>query len=125
MNDAGVRISLDDFGTGYSSLVYLQRFPLDIIKIDRSFISRIPGDRDSAAIAAGLIALAHSIQLDVVAEGIETPEQLEFLLEHRCDLGQGYALGRPAEAQALARIMPHDIDIDKIRSSTAALATTA
>lgn len=114
LSAGGVRISLDDFGTGYSSLVYLHRFPLDVIKIDRSFIGRIPGDHDSAAIAGGLIALAHSLNLEVVAEGVESPAQLVFLIEHHCDLAQGYALGRPAEAEVFAPALASGVNINQV-----------
>jgi diguanylate cyclase (GGDEF)-like protein len=101
----GVRLSIDDFGTGYSSLSYLKRFPVDIIKIDRSFVRDVPHDADDASIVTGIIALAHSLRLEVVAEGVETASQLAFLQERSCDLMQGYYLSKPVPAEQFAREM--------------------
>jgi diguanylate cyclase (GGDEF)-like protein/PAS domain S-box-containing protein len=91
----GVRIAMDDFGTGYSSLSYLQSFPFDKIKIDKSFISNVKGNPQSAAIVRAVIGLAHGLNLPVLAEGVETKEQLEFLAAESCNEVQGYLLGRP------------------------------
>ena len=91
----GLTLAMDDFGTGYSSLSYLKKFPIDIIKIDRSFIHEIPDNQDDMEITSAVIAMAHNLKLKVVAEGIETAEQLAFLRRHRCDVGQGYLFDRP------------------------------
>lgn len=91
----GVKISLDDFGTGYSSLSYLKRFPVDTLKIDQSFVRDIATDQDSAAIVKAIISLGHNLNLTVLAEGIETVDQFQFLLKNGCDEGQGYLMSRP------------------------------
>lgn len=91
----GTRISIDDFGTGYSSLSYLQRLPIDTLKIDKSFVRHIPTASDASAIAILIIAMAHNLKLSVVAEGVETQEQMSFLRSERCDLMQGFLVSRP------------------------------
>jgi predicted signal transduction protein with EAL and GGDEF domain len=91
----GVRIAMDDFGTGYSSMSYLQSFPFDKIKIDQSFISKVTSNPQSAAIVRAVIGLAHGLNLPVLAEGVETKAQLDFLAAESCDEMQGYLLGRP------------------------------
>ena len=99
----GIKLSLDDFGTGYSSLAYLKRLPFNKIKIDRSFVIDVATDADSSAIASTIIAMTHSMHRIVIAEGVETLEQLDFLRAGGCDEIQGYYFSRPLEATALVR----------------------
>jgi EAL domain-containing protein (putative c-di-GMP-specific phosphodiesterase class I) len=91
----GVRISMDDFGSGYSSLSYLQAFPFDKIKIDRAFVMNLGRNPQSAAIVRAVIDLGHGLEMSIVAEGVETQEQLGFLSEEGCDAVQGYFIGKP------------------------------
>jgi EAL domain-containing protein (putative c-di-GMP-specific phosphodiesterase class I) len=101
----GVYLSIDDFGTGYSSMNYLKRFDVRALKIDRSFISGLPQDSENAAITRAIIAMAHGLKMVVVAEGVETSEQLVLLEEYGCDLVQGFYLGRPAHADAVTGML--------------------
>jgi len=101
----GVRIAMDDFGTGHSSLSYLKRFPIDTIKIDQSFIRDITSHAYDAAIVGGVVEMAHSLKLKVVAEGVETEEQAVFLKGLRCDEVQGYFFSRPVPADAIAGVI--------------------
>ncbi len=101
----GVRLALDDFGTGYSSLAYLQRLPLDTIKVDRSFVAEVVGDPTARSIVGAVVSLAHGLGIEVVAEGIETAEQLEVLRALGCDRGQGFLFARPVPAAAFPRTL--------------------
>jgi len=95
VRDLGIKVSIDDFGSGYSSLAYLRKLPVDSLKVDRSFIREIPDEPNDMAITAAIIAMAHKLQLKVVAEGVETVEQLAFLRDNHCDFIQGYLFSRP------------------------------
>jgi EAL domain-containing protein (putative c-di-GMP-specific phosphodiesterase class I) len=102
----GLRIAIDDFGTGYSMLSWLHQLPVDRLKIDRSFIGRLGDGADSAVVAA-ILAMAHSLGLEVVAEGVETAAQAELLRAHGCALAQGYLFAPPVEPADLARLLDH------------------
>jgi EAL domain-containing protein (putative c-di-GMP-specific phosphodiesterase class I) len=104
LKDMGVRIAIDDFGTGYSSLSYLKRLPIDIIKIDRSFLQGLATDGDNQAIVRLIVALAKSLKLTLIAEGVEEAEQLEFLRALDCDRAQGYLISRPVVPAAIAAL---------------------
>jgi EAL domain-containing protein (putative c-di-GMP-specific phosphodiesterase class I) len=105
LKDFGVRIAVDDFGTGYSSLGYLKRFPIDILKIDKSFIDGVGNSREEAAIADAIIKLGGSLGLEVVAEGIEEPEQVDALQSLRCERGQGFFFSKPVDAETMGEIL--------------------
>lgn len=101
----GVKLAMDDFGTGYTSLSYLKRFPVDILKIDRSIVSEVDRHPEDAAIVSATITLAHALGLGVVAEGVETSEELAELHKVGCDIGQGYYWWRPSPANAVAALL--------------------
>jgi EAL domain-containing protein (putative c-di-GMP-specific phosphodiesterase class I) len=100
----GVAIALDDFGTGYSSLSYLKKFPINTLKIDRSFIITIDSDSEDAAIVQAIIALANTLKLNVVAEGVETHGQLQTLNRFQCDIIQGYYFSKPVPADQIIKL---------------------
>jgi len=105
ISDLGILIAIDDFGTGYSSLAYLKGLPVSQLKIDQSFVREIPQDRDDMEITRAIISMAHALRLEVVAEGVETEEQLTFLCEHKCDLVQGYHFHQPLSLEAVEKIL--------------------
>jgi EAL domain-containing protein (putative c-di-GMP-specific phosphodiesterase class I) len=105
LRSQGIRLAIDDFGTGYSSLAYLKSFPINVLKIDKRFIDDIPHSKDGMEIAATIIAMGHTLGLKVLAEGVETPEQLTFLREHHCDTYQGYIKSRPLPAKEFADLL--------------------
>jgi len=108
LSEMGVLVSVDDFGTGYSSMSYLQRFPIDKLKIDRTFISEVTSSNDDASIVSAIVSLGHTLNLKVIAEGVETPEQLEFLQMLGCDQYQGYHYSRPMPAADFAELIRRD-----------------
>lgn len=115
----GVKVAVDDFGTGYSSLNYLRRFPIDILKIDKSFVCELTSNADDAAIAAAIIALAHSLRLTVIAEGVETEAQLNHLRRQGCDQAQGFFISRPLPAEACLKWMRSRIATNELQDAAA------
>jgi EAL domain-containing protein (putative c-di-GMP-specific phosphodiesterase class I) len=114
LKDLGIHISIDDFGTGYSSLNYLKRFPIDILKIDRTFISDLTVSADDAAIVSAIIAMAHSLKMKVVAEGVETVQQYAFLKERNCDAIQGFLIAKPLPADEVVPFFQSNSSIEKM-----------
>ena len=106
LKQMGIHVAMDDFGTGYSSLSYLNRLPVDILKIDKSFISGLPWDNNNATITAAIVGLAHNLELEVVAEGVETQEQLAYLKDLNCNKMQGYYFSKPVDDQSLLSLLP-------------------
>jgi diguanylate cyclase (GGDEF)-like protein/PAS domain S-box-containing protein len=111
INEMGVRLAIDDFGTGYSSLSYLKRFPIDTLKIDRSFIRDLAQDPDDATLVEAIIAMGRTLDLNVIAEGVETEQQVKFLQKHNCDNIQGYLLSRPLPAQELTTLLHEKLTV--------------
>jgi diguanylate cyclase (GGDEF)-like protein len=105
LKDLGVRISIDDFGTGYSSLSYLRKFPIDTLKIAQTFVKDLTNNSDDAAISKAIIAMAHSLRLEVIAEGVETVDQLSILYAQGCDAAQGYYLGKPIDGMDIPSVL--------------------
>jgi EAL domain-containing protein (putative c-di-GMP-specific phosphodiesterase class I) len=105
----GVQVAVDDFGTGYSSLSYLRKFPIDALKIDQSFVSQITTVPDETIIVKAVVSMGRSLKLRVVAEGVETQEQLAFLQAHQCDEAQGYFFSRPVPPQQFAKLLKSGI----------------
>ena len=101
----GIRLAIDDFGTGYSSMSLMKQFPIDTIKIDRSFVKELALNAEDRAIATAIISMGKALGLTVVAEGVETPEQNQFLREHACDELQGYLFSRPVSAEAITALL--------------------
>ena len=120
LRNSGIRISIDDFGTGYSSLGYLRRFSFNCLKMDRSFVADLTRDPKSLAVAQGLISLAHNLLLKVIAEGVESQEQLNVLRQHGCDQFQGFLASRSLRAENFANLLekgPFTALLDASRSA--------
>jgi EAL domain-containing protein (putative c-di-GMP-specific phosphodiesterase class I) len=111
LREHGVRVAVDDFGTGYSSLSYLRRFPVDALKIDQSFVRQISASGDDAALVTAVISMARSLNLRVVAEGVEQPDELAFLQNHECDEAQGYLFSRAIPADEFARLLTSGVKL--------------
>jgi EAL domain-containing protein (putative c-di-GMP-specific phosphodiesterase class I) len=111
----GLPLALDDFGTGYSSLNHLKSFPIDTLKIDRSFVHGITTNSDDASIVAAVISMGSHLQMRVVAEGIETGEQLVFLQDHECQFGQGYYFSQPVNARECTQLLRRGIAVDSLQ----------
>lgn len=115
LKQLGIQLAIDDFGTGYSSLSYLHRFPIDTLKVDRSFINKVDVDGEQLAIVRTIITLAWNLGMEVVAEGVETPKQLAQLRSLRCEYAQGYLFSKPGDAHAIETLLIHDLEAGQFK----------
>ena len=114
LSELGVRLAIDDFGTGYSSLNYLKRFPINTVKVDRSFVMDLPANADDMAITRAVIAMAHQLKMEVVAEGVETKEQLEFLAHHKCEYAQGWLFSKALPLDQMIELLANDLGVIRV-----------
>jgi diguanylate cyclase (GGDEF)-like protein/PAS domain S-box-containing protein len=121
LRDLGIKIAIDDFGTGYSSLSYLKRFPIDTLKIDKTFVSDVSTNEDAAAIAKAIVMMGHALDITVIAEGVETPEQLEYLTSLGCDVIQGYLFSPPISTEGFTELLMEQL---RVTSSSIERGTT-
>jgi len=119
LKEIGLRLALDDFGTGYSSLSYMKRFPIDTLKIDRSFVRNITTDADDASIVSAVINMGKSLHLGVVAEGVETQDQLAFLREYDCPEAQGYYFSHPLTATDFTAVLRRNVRNESVMAQAA------
>jgi len=120
LSDLGVKLAIDDFGIGYSSLSYLKQFPINTLKIDQSFVHKMIGNPSDASIVSAVINLGKTLNLRVIAEGVETAEQQAFLVAQECDEAQGFYLGRPMAAGSFAELLRNGMSPGSIENKTAA-----